>query len=434
MECVNCGRENLEKALICYWCGLDPATGEPPYKALAAPTVSFEGELAMPSIVLPPAIEVPPPMAVPDTRVGMADMDLTDLSVPELPSIEVAPLLDIPDLDHFTKVRRRRMRHRPVVRPAPARPQVTRPVLPGKGRLLVFVVGLGLLYLLGSALVAAVGVAAFGNVFCLMGLFALAAMLWVGLLLARTGRRVVATTGAVYEQIEVLGRALREVVPGAVKELPVNLPAQLDVLDLPVAYSELRYLASQGGERPVDLAVDLLSGAIASLVGRDDVILARRTYPVEVRGVLTRPSSGEASQPVITRRRAYAGPGELEKKIAQTLRTDRPMTIEELMRGLFGPGGPQQAQRLITLVSENPPDLEALAAPDEALAELEKYRQALQHADPELYKLLEDEIRRWLRAAAQRSVPSSLLDLSRYSSTTGRSRQAQRRSGSRRRG
>jgi hypothetical protein len=177
------------------------------------------------------------------------------------------------------------------------------------------------------------------------------------------------------------------------------------------------------------VAVDLLTGAISSLVGRDDVILARRTYPLEVRGLLARPMSTEVTLPVITRRRAYVGPGELESQVAQNLRTDRPMTVEELMHSLVGPGGRQGAQRLLGWVDqalvENPPDLDALTAPDQALAELEQFREALRRADPELYELLEEEIRRGLAAAVQRSVPSSLRDLAQYATTSSRSRQSQ---------
>jgi hypothetical protein len=380
---------------------------------------------------------VPPPMPVPEISVGMGDMDLIDLTMPDLPSLEIAPPPDIPDLDHFTKVQRRRVRHRPVVRSATPPPRATRPVLPGSRRVLVFVGGLVLLFLLGSALMTAVGAASFGGVFCLAGLLGLAVVLWIGLVLARTGRRVATATGAAYERLEVLGRALREVVPGAVQELPVNLPAQMGVLDLPVAYSELRYLAGQGDERSMDLAVNLLTGAIASLVGRDDVVLARRTFPVHTRGLLTQSAREEISQPVITRRRVYVGPGELEERITQTLRTDRPMSVQELVHSLVGPDGRGQVRRLLTWVdralAENPPDLEALASPDEALAELERYREALRQADPELYKLLEDEIRRGLGAVMPRSVPSSLLDLARYGSAASRLRQSQRRSGSTRR-
>jgi hypothetical protein len=286
---------------------------------------------------------------------------------------------------------------------------------------------------------AAVGAASFGSAFCLLGLLALAAVLWVGLLLARTGKRLVERAGVVYERLDVLGRVLREVAPGVVKELPINLPKQMGVLDLPVAYSELRSLASQEGEPTLELAVDLLTGAIAGLVGRDDVLLARRSYPVEVRGMLARSDSTQVNHPVVTRRRVYVGPGELEERIARILRTDQPMTIEELVRALVGPAGRRGAQEVVTWVSqslsENPPDLEALASPDDALAEIERFRDAVRRADPELYELLESEIRRGLGAVVPRSVPSSLLDLARSGSTIGdRSRQVQRRPDSRRRG
>jgi hypothetical protein len=76
-------------------------------------------------------------------------------------------------------------------------------------------------------------------------------------------------------------------------------------------------------------------------------------------------------------------------------------------------------------LTEHPPDLEALTAPDQALAELEQYREALRKVDPELYELLEEEIRLGLAAAVRRSVPSSLLDLAQYASTPSRSRQRQ---------
>jgi hypothetical protein len=423
MICVNCGHENPKRALICYWCGLDPETGDTPYKALNVPSVSYEEFAAVPEVALPPPIEVPSPLPVPSVEVGMTAPESLGLVMPELPTIEIAPPPDIPDQTQFTTIRRRRAHHRPVVRASRIGRVATRPVLPGWGRLLVFIVGLGLLFVLGSALVAAVGTASFGSAFCLAGFLGLAAVLWVGVLLARAGKRVVTATGAVYERLEVLGRSLREVAPGVVKELPVNLPTKMGVLDLPVAYSQLRALDSPEGQPPSEQAVDLLTGAITSLVGRDDVILARRTYPVQARGALTRQASREVSAPVLTRRRVYVGPDGLEEQIARILRTDRPMTVEELMQGLVGAPGRQRAQQVLTWVeqalSESPPDLDALASPDAALAELERYREALRRADPELYRLLEEDIRRGLGGAMRRSTPSSLLDLTRYTSASG---------------
>ena len=427
MECVKCGHENSSTALLCYWCGLDPATGKQPYQALSLPDPGAEGALGAISL---PTIEVPPPIPVPDVKVSMAGLDFVGMTMPDLPTIEIAPPPDVSDLDRFSGVQRRRMRHRPIVRVATPPPQKTRPVLPGSTRLMVFLAGLGVLYFLGAALATAVGAASFGSAFCLLGILGLVGVLWVGLLLARTGRRIAAATGEVYERLELLGRALREVAPGKVVESPVNLPTQLGVLDLPVAYSELRYLAGQEGESPADLAVDLLTGAIVSLVGRDDAILARRTYPVQVQGLMAQPSSHEVNQPILTRRRVYVGPGRLEEEVAKILRTDHPVTIQELIYTLLGPDRRQQAKRIVDWVgkalSENPPDLEALSSPDSALAEMEEYRQALRRADSELYQLVEDQVRRGLGAAVQRSTPSSLLDLARYASSE-HSRQSRRR-------
>jgi hypothetical protein len=327
MDCVNCGRENLEKALICYWCGLDPATGETPYKAFSVPAVDVEQVLALREAVELPTIEVPLPMAIPDFPIAETAADMQGLTIPEPPPIEIPSPPGIPDAAEFTTVRRR-ARHRSVTRAAPARPTVTRPVLPGWGRLLVFVGGFVLLLVLGLALVTAVGAASFGSAFCLVGIFALGVVVWVGLLMARAGKRIAELTGQTYERIEVLGQVLREVVPGVVQEIPVNLPPKTGVLDQPIAFSELRLLASQEGEPPTELAVDMLTGAIASLVGRDDVILARRSYPVETRGKVVRPVTTEVIEPILTRRRIHVGPGELEGQLAQTLRTDRPMSLE----------------------------------------------------------------------------------------------------------
>ena len=418
MQCANCSQENLEKALICYWCGMEPSTGEPPYAALQMPVVAQVDSLTMPEMPMPPPIEVPPPLPVPSVEVEPIRLDAVALTMPDIPEIEIAPPPEIPQESEFTTVRKRRMRHRPVVRTAPTRAVATRHVLPGWGRLLFFVVGLGVLFVLGSALVTAVGTAALGNAFCLLGLFGAAAVFWAGALLARAGQRASARAGVVYERLETLGRVLREVTPGVVKELPVNLSRTLPVLDLPVAYSELRSLAAQSNESPMDLAVDLLTGAVASLVARDDVVLARRNYPLHTRGLLTRARTQEINAPVLTRRRAHVGPGELEDQIAQALRTDRPMTVRELMEALVGSSDRRRAQRVVNyaanMLEERPPDLEALASPDEALAELQRYREAIKQADPELYQLLEAEVRRGLGAVVQRSLPSSLLDLARY--------------------
>jgi hypothetical protein len=254
------------------------------------------------------------------------------------------------------------------------------------------------------------------------------------LLFARVARRVVTWGDVAFDRLEVFGRALREVAPGTVQELPVNLPKKMGVLDLPLAYSELHSLDRQDGGPAMEAAVDLFTGAIAQLVGRDDVVLARRTFPVHSRGVLTRPTSTQVDYPVLTRRRAYVGPGELEEQVAKALRTDYPMTVGELVRALVDPSGRDGANRLLTMVdqaaSAHPPDLDAVASPADAWAELQQFREGLRRADPQLYELLENEIRRGLGAVARRSVPGSLLDLARYSSATERgSQEAQNQSG-----
>lgn len=421
MRCVNCGQENLEKALICYWCGMDPITGESPYLVLKTPSARAEEALAALGIELPPPIQVPPPMPVPEMTVGLEHLAASELVMPDLPVIEITPSPEIPTEGEFVGVRRRRASHRPLVRAAPVRAVATRPVLPVLGRLLVFLVGLGVLFLLGSALVTAVGAASLGNAFCLLGLLGAAGLFWLGALLARSGQRAVERAGVVYERLETLGQVLREVAPGVVKELPVNLPTTLPAPDLPAAYSELRALAAQGNEPPLELAVDLLTGALASLVARDDVVLARRTYSLHTRGLLARAGAQEVNAPVLTRRRAYVGPGQLEGQIVRVLRTDRPMTVEELMQALVGSSDRRRAQQLVQWVyktlEERPPNLETLALPDEALVELQRYREAIKQADPELYKLLEVEIRRGLGAVVGRAVPSSLLDLAQYAQT-----------------
>ncbi len=417
MNCVNCGHENPEKALICYWCGQNPATGETPYPGLGAPAVRFWDTLTVPEVTLPPPIEVPSPMPGNGSTIAPEQLDLT---IPEPPPIEIAPPPDIPDQAQFT-IERRRARHKSAISVLSAAPPVMHSLLPVLGRLLVFIGGLGLFLVFGLALVAALGTASFGAAFCLAGLLGLGAVLWVGVLAARAGKRIVEETGEIYERLEVLGQVLREVAPGLVQEFPVNLPTKTGVLDQPLAYSELRALASQEAERPTELAEDLLTGAITSLVARDDVVLARRNYPVEVRGTLTRPATTEVNRPVLTRRRVYVGPGTLEEQIARTLRTDRSMTVEELIGALVGPGGRQRAQRVVSAVnealSERPPDLDVLASPEDALAEFERYREAMRRADPELYQLLEDEVRRALAAVMRRPLPSSLVDLARYAST-----------------
>jgi hypothetical protein len=413
MKCVNCGHENPAKALVCFWCGLDPATGETPYPALGAPAVEFWEELMVPEVVLPPPIEVP--SMTPD-HVGAQSLDLT---MPELPTIDVAPPPDVPDEQQFTVVRRR-ARHKPVVHISSIAPPVMHALLPIVGRLLVFVGGLLLIITLVLALLAAVGAASFGGAFCLIGLLGLGTMLWVALLAARAGKRIVEETGEMYERLEVLGKVLREVAPGLVEEFPVNLPARSEVLDQPVAYSELRALAGEEDEPPTDLAEDLLTGAITSLVARDDVILARRYYPVKVQGALTRASATEVNQPVLRRRKAYVGPGELEERVAGALRTDRSMTVAELIGTLLGPEGRQRTQHLIAAVNdalgERPPDLDALASPEDALAEFKRYRETVRRADPELYQMLEEEVRRGLAAVMRRPIPSSLMDLARLAS------------------
>jgi hypothetical protein len=422
MQCVHCGQENLEKALICYWCGHNPTTGEEPYSALSVSSTAYGEDLPIPELTLPAPIEVPAPMPVPSVEFELDAVSHAVLPMPELPTIEIPTAPDIPEQDAFT-VERRRTRHRPIVRAVgPGRSIETRPLIPGLGRLLIFVGGLGLLFVLGSAMVAAVGAASLGSAFCLVGLLGLAVVLWGGVLLARTGRQVLERAGAVYERLEVLGRPLREVAPGVVQELPVNLPRSLGLLNTPVAYSELRALSSQESESPQESAADMIIGAIAALVGRDEVVLARRTYPVESRGMFVRSKSSVVNQPVLVRRRLYVGPGELEQRIAETLRTDQGITVEELVYNLIDSAAGPRAQQVVAMVNqaltENPPDLEHLSSPDETLAEFERFREALRRADPELYELLASEVRNSLRLAVQRAVPSSVLDMARYGSKT----------------
>jgi len=83
------------------------------------------------------------------------------LTIPDLPPIEIAPPPAIADQSQFTAVRRR-AQHRPVFRASLARPTVTRPVLPGWGRVLVFIIGLAVLVALGMLLVAVVSTASLG--------------------------------------------------------------------------------------------------------------------------------------------------------------------------------------------------------------------------------------------------------------------------------
>jgi hypothetical protein len=416
MNCVNCGRDNPKKALICFWCGLDPETGETPYPALDAPAGGDWDALTVPEIILPPPIEIPSPALDQADRKGDEPFDLT---IPEPPPIEIAPPPDIPSEDHFTPTRRR-VRQKPVVRISSAVPPVMHALLPTLARLLVFIGGLLALFLLGLALFVAVGAASFGAVFCLVGLLGFGALVWVALLAARVGRRVMEGTGELYERFEVLGQVAREVAPGLVQEFPLNLPGKMDVLEQPFAYSELRALAGDQEELPTESAEDLLTGAITNLVARDDVILAQRNYPVEVRGALTRSSVTDVNLPVLTRRRPYSGSGELEGKIVSALRTDRSMTVEELIASLSEAEGRQRAREIVSAVneavSERSPDLDVVGSPQDALAEFERYRETIRRTDPELYQLLEDEVKRGLSAVMRRPVPSSLMDLARYAS------------------
>lgn len=424
MDCVNCGRENPNKALICYWCALDPKTGEDPYTGLSIPTLAAESTSLVTDIDTPGVIDVPSPLAVPGFESAFVETYDPELTIPEPPPIEIPPAPSVPDFSAFTATRRR-ARHRPIVRVETSGPMETRPVLPGCTRILVTFVGAGILVVLALALVAALALASFGGAFCALGLLGLVGLFWITLVAARTGKRMVAATGETYERLEVLGQVLREVAPGVVQELPVNLSSKIGVLNQPVAYSELRALASDGEEPRIDYAVDLLMGSIASLVGRDDVIMAHRTYPVETRGKLTRPTSVTVDEPVLTRRRIYTGPGELERRIAQNLRTDYPVSVEELLDALLEPSERRRSEQIVGAVnqalSENPPDLEALSSPEGALAEFERFRKAFRRADPGLYTALEDEIKNRLAGVAQRSLPSSLLDMARYVTTVSES-------------
>jgi hypothetical protein len=417
MNCVNCGRENPNKALICYWCALDPVTGENPYTALRIPATEGEAVVVGMDFPIPAAVVVPSPMEVPSYESAIPEMQAPDMTVNEVPTIEIPSAPGIPDFTVFSATRRR-ARLRPIVRVETSAAMETRPVLPGCARAVVFTLGAGLLVVLVVMLLVAIAGASLGGVFCVLGLLGLVGLLWVTLFAARTGKRIVAATGESYERLEVMGRVLREVVPGVVQELPINLAPRLGVLDQPVAYSELRALAGDAKEPPTDQAVDLLIGAIASLVGRDDVLMARRTYPVETRGKLTRPTTVTVDEPVLTRRRIYTGPGELEGRIARSLRTDYPITVEDLLDAVLEPNARNRSEQIIGAVnqalSENPPDLEALSSPESALAEFDRFRKAFRRADPELYAMLEDEIRNRLAGVAQRSLPSSFLDAARY--------------------
>lgn len=430
MQCVNCGRDNLEKALVCYWCGMDPKSGDSPYAALQVPI--DQGD-ATPVAPPPPAIELPPPIPVPDVSVVQADWHTFDIEMPRPPQIEVAPPPDIPTEEQFTAARRQRMRHPVVVRAAPAPPITSRPLLSGPARLQVFIGGLVFLVAMGIVLSTALSAASLGNALVVVVLLVGGIVVWFGLLTARVGRRAAAQAAAVYERVESLGRVLREVIPGTVQELPVNLPASLGVYDLPVAYSELRALAAASNEPSLEMAVDLLTGAIATLVARDDVILARRTWPMRTQGLLARSDTRQMSVPVLTRRRAYAGPGQLEAHLARLLPSGQPVPVAELVEALLtdeiGAEGRQGPARLVRWVQEtleeHPPDLEALPAPDEALERLQNYRQAIREADPELYKLLEAQVRRGLGALTGKGL-SSPFDLARYARPSARRRNQRR--------
>ncbi len=96
------------------------------------------------------------------------------------------------------------------------------------------------------------------------------------------------------------------------------------------------------------------------------------------------------------------------------------MTVEELIKSLSEAEGRQRARQIVSAVneavSERPSDVDLVGSPQDALVEFERYRETIRRADPELYQLLEDAVKRGLSAVMQRSVPSSLLDLARYAS------------------
>jgi len=75
MDCINCGRENPNKALICYWCSLNPKTGEDPYTGLSIPTVGAVSASAVMDIPMPGVIEVPPSLAIPSAESAFAGLD-----------------------------------------------------------------------------------------------------------------------------------------------------------------------------------------------------------------------------------------------------------------------------------------------------------------------------------------------------------------------
>jgi len=217
-----------------------------------------------------------------------------------------------------------------------------------------------------------------------MAFMGLAVVLWIILLLARIGKRAITWADIGLPTPRGIGADITRGGAWVGARAATESAQEMGVSELPVAYSELRSLAGRQGEQPLERAMDLVMGAIADLVARDDVILARRTYPVTTQGLLTRPTSSEVSQPILTRRRLYVGSGVLEQKIAQVLRTDQPMSVGELVQALAGPDARQRAQRVLTWVdqalSQSPPNLDALASPDDALAELERFREAMRRA------------------------------------------------------
>ena len=101
MDCVNCEHENPEKALICYWCGLDPETGEMPYKGLGDPLASVPDALSVAAIAVPPPIEVPPLAAISGAHMGESIAAPIDLEIGRyaLGQLRHARIVQAPDAE-----------------------------------------------------------------------------------------------------------------------------------------------------------------------------------------------------------------------------------------------------------------------------------------------------------------------------------------------
>jgi hypothetical protein len=280
------------------------------------------------------------------------------------------------------------------------------PVLSRLPRWMVGLLGLGLLFFLGTGLAGSVATFNVPNTICLGSVWIGTAVVWLGIMLARRGESRSSVTGARRRLVKTLGQRLFEITPRAAKEQRAQLPA-VRVPPLVQPASQLLYL-SGAGDRAGQLTQVLL-GTLCALVAGDHLELATQTFDVLTAGPL-RHKLETVTKTAVSRRALYIGAGHLEKLICQHLRQSPTTSIRDLTAGVLRQAGGDLLDLIFAQISETSSTQTETPSPgaedgpdlDTQVAALREYCDQFKALNPELYQQITQEVEEAIRNVLRR--------------------------------